>query len=271
MKKLLLILGFGIFMSMPIYAQIENTPLGARALGIANASVALQDPWALWNNVAGISSLEQKYIFIAYDNRFSISEFQTFGIGATLPLKKGVVGLSVSRFGDKLYNEPKIGLGYAYKIDRVSLGLKVNYVQANIQGLNSAGAVIVEFGGLVELTDQISFAAHGYNLNQAKLQAEFEEDERIPTILKAGIAYRPIEELFLSIETEKDLDFPATFKAGVEYQIVENLFLRTGIQAEPFNNFFGVGFHKKKFIFDYALTTRDELGISHHVSIGFHW
>lgn len=271
MKKLLFFYSLGIFLSLHTYAQIENTPLGGRALGLANASVTLQDPWALWNNVAGIANLEEKHVFIAYDNRFGIGPFQTFGFGAVLPSKYGSLGLSISRFGDNLYNEPKIGLGYAYEIDRVSLGLKVNYVQSNTEGLNSAGAIIIEFGGIVELTDQLTFAAHGYNLNQAELQAEFEEDERLPTILKAGIAYKPIEELFLSIETEKDIDFPATFKAGVEYRIIENLFLRTGIQAEPFNNHFGIGFSPKKFIFDYALTTRDELGISHHISIGFRW
>ncbi len=250
-------------------AQIDSYAFGGRALGMGQAVAAQRDAWSIFNNVAGLSYVDQGQAFFAYDNRFNVSAFQTFGLGAVAPLKWGVAGASLSRFGDELYNELKIGLGYSYRIEPVSLGLKVNYLQVSIQDLNSAGTVILEFGGIARITQNLFLAGHVYNLNQAKLTTERGEDQDIPTVLKAGLSYQPVEALTIGIETEKDVDLPASFKAGVEYQVVKNVFLRTGVQTEPFINHFGLGFSPKRFSFDYALSTMSELGLSHHFSLGY--
>jgi hypothetical protein len=85
--------------------------------------------------------------------------------------------------------------------------------------------------------------------------------------MKAGISYKPIVGLMLNLETQKDIDFPATVRAGVEYEIVKNFYLRTGVSTKPYINYFGMGLHKKKFHFDYALRTHTALGLSHHLSV----
>ena len=263
----IIILFWGL--SFQLLAQIEQYPLGARATAMASASLTLEDQWAFYNNIAGLAGLEESSLFFAYENRFGFSAFQTFGLGGVVPVKWGVAGVGVSRFGDELYNELKIGLAFSKKIDLVSLGLKVNYLQVAIKDLNSTGAVVLEFGGLVQVTKQIFLAGYIYNLNQAKFETVFEQDEQIPTILKAGLGYQPIDPVMLTIEIAKDVDLPASFNAGIEYQVVTNVNLRTGIQTEPFRNHFGLGFSPKNLQFDYALSTGNDLGLSHHISLAY--
>lgn len=269
MRRFFLSLLF-ILSQIPIaQAQLENPGLGGRAKGIGNASVTLRDHWALFNNIGGLAKVRKITGQIAYDNRFGITNFQTFALGIVMPIKVGVAGLSVSRFGDNLYNEQKLGLGYSHQIKNVSLGAKINYVQISIQDLGSKGTFAFEFGGIARLSKEVVFGAHIYNFNQGTLNTSFGDSEKIPVIMKAGLSYAPIKALMLNIETEKDIDLPATFKAGLEYEIIPKIFIRTGIQTKPFINFFGVGFAPKWFHLNYALTTNDALGMSHHLSFTY--
>lgn len=250
-------------------AQLENPAMGARAYGMANASVTLKDQWSVFNNIGGMAGVKNISGQIAYHNRFGIANFQTFALGVVAPVKVGVVGLSVSRFGDNLYSEQRLGLGYSHQIKNVSLGAKINYVQVRIQDLGSQGAFAFEFGGVARISKEITFGAHIYNFNQGRLKTSFGDAEKVPVIMKAGLSYQPVKALLVNIETEKDIDLPATFKAGVEYELVKNIFLRTGIQTEPFNNFFGIGFTPRWFQLNYALSTNDALGVSHHLSFTY--
>ncbi len=267
----IIIFFLALCVSHTLLAQIDSPPVGGKAIGMGEAVTSVSDAWSLFNNVAGMASLDQAQILASYDYRFGLSEFQTFFVGTSLPVWKGNAGLSLSRFGDELYNELKIGLAYALEIEQVRLGLKLNYVQVAIQDLNSQGTLVVEFGGQVDITPQITFAGYGYNLNRASLNSDFEEDERIPTILRAGLAYKPIDQLFLTVETEKDIDLPATFRAGIDYQIIENVFLRTGVQAEPFKSHVGIGFSPRDWSFDYGLSNKTDLGLSHQFSVRFRY
>jgi len=250
-------------------AQIENPAMGARAYGMANASVAIKDHWAIFNNVGGVAGVKQVTGQMAYHNQFGIANFQTFALGIVTPIKMGVIGLGVSKFGDNLYSEQRVGIGYSHQIKNVSLGAKINYVQVSIQDLGSQGAFAFEFGGVAQLSKEISFGAHIYNFNQGRFNTSFGDAEKIPVIMKAGFAYQPVKALLINIETEKDIDLPATFKAGMEYEMIKNIFLRTGIQTTPFNNFFGVGFTPRWFHLNYALSTNDALGVSHHLSFTY--
>ena len=182
-----------------------------------------------------------------------------------MPLNHGCFGVSVQKLGDALYSEQMAGVAFSHKISHVQLGVKANYVQIHISDLGTKGVLAMEFGGIASITPQLFFGAHVYNFNQAKLASY--QDERIPTVMKTGLSYRPISQLMLNLEAQKDIDFPATVKAGVEYEIIKHLYLRTGISTKPSINHFGFGLHKKKFHFDYALRTHTTLRLSHHLSV----
>ncbi len=252
-------------------AQTSNTLLGGRSAGMANIGVVLADEWAIFNNIAGLTQQRQTAVLAAYENRFNFAPFQTFGVGAIVPIleNKSAGGFTISRFGDELYNELKISAGAAYQLDMASIGLKINYLQVALQDLGSRGSFAFELGGLVTLTEQIRFGAHIYNFNRAKFRSEFAEDELVPVVVKAGLSYAPTEVVLLSLEVEKDIDYPASFKAGVEYQITNGIFGRTGIRTAPFDLHFGGGIRQKKWIFDAAFSTQGALGLSYGLSLAY--
>lgn len=224
MQKHLLLLGLFLVLTIRLLASGDPFPVGARALGLANASVALADSWSLYNNPGGITSIKHSHINFAYDNRYGMPGMQSIATGLIYPTNYGSFGVSIHRFGEDLYSEHLLGFAYGHKISRVQLGIKANYVQIHADNLGSVGKLAFEFGGIAELLPQLSFGAHIYNFNQAKLASY--QDERIPTVMKAGISYKPFPKLLLAIETEKDVNFKATIKSGLEYEIVKNLQLR---------------------------------------------
>lgn len=261
MKLLLTLLFIGNF----VYAANDNLPIGARAVGLGNAAATISDPFAVFNNIAGVASLTNTNIGVFYERRYNFSGFNIFSIVANQPTKYGNGAIGIYRFGDDLYNEMRINAGWAHKISFVSLGLQVEYLQTAIQDLGIKRNLVINFGGQAEITNQLVFGAHIYNLNQAKI-ADY-KDERIPTIMKAGLSYKPIKQLLLNIEVEKDIVQKIKYKVGIEYIVLEKIRFRTGINIQPQVIFFGTGYSSKTFIIDYALTWHQQLGLSHSISL----
>lgn len=262
-KPLLLTLLVGLLAIAGARAGGDPFPLGARAWGMAGASATLTDGWSLWNNAAGLAGVKDRQILFAYDLRYGMAGLQTMAVGYVQPLRKGVVGAGVSRFGDELYSESTLGLAYAYQLDKVSFGLKINYLQTAMAETGTRRHITFELGGVAQLMPQLRLGAHIYNFSQTR----FGPDERIPTVMKVGLSYLPIQKFMLNAEVEKDIDYPASFRIGAEYEIVRNLRLRTGIHTQPNAYCLGIGFSPKKLQLDYALRTHPVLGLSHQVSV----
>jgi hypothetical protein len=248
-------------------AQIDASS-GARAAGLANTSVTLPDIWALHNNIAGIAALTEPQAGLYASNRFGIRAFTTVDFHSVYPTKKyGNYGLSISRFGDELYSQQHIGIGAAHKLGQFSLGAKADVWQVAVQGYGSKKAVTISVGGQAEIIPNLYFGVHAFNLNQARLSSF--EDERLPTILKAGLSYRPYKKLLLATETEKHIDFDADFKAGIEYQIIEMLALRSGFSTLTSQLTFGAGVKARQLQVDYAFASAMLPGNSHHISLAY--
>lgn len=268
-KNLLLIISFFIF-SLTLKAQSGGNTFGARSAGMANASVTMTDEWAVFNNIGALAGIDKQYAAFGYANRFGLEGWNNIGASFVSPLSfGGVAGLGIWRFGDNLYNENRVSLGYSHKLYGVSLGIQANYFAVSIEGLGTKQMLILEFGGLVQLSEKLFMGMHIYNFNQAKLNGF--QDERIPTTMRAGFSYRPVDKLMVNIETEKNIDFPATFRVGVSYELfAEKVFVRTGISTQPFVNYYGLSLKHKNFHFDYALSTHNRLGTSHQLSLSYH-
>ena len=238
-KNVLLILTFCLI-SLTAKAQSGGNTFGARSAGMANSSVTLSDEWANFNNIGALAGVDKQYAAFGYANRFGVEGWNTIGASFVSPMSfGGVAGLGVWRFGDNLYNENRVSLGYSHKLYGVSLGVQANYFAVSIEGLGTKQMLILEFGGLVQLSEKLFMGLHIYNFNQAKL-SDF-EDERVPTTMRAGISYRPVEKLLVNIETEKNMDYDPSVRVGVSYELfAEKVFVRTGISTQPFINYYGV-------------------------------
>ena len=246
-------------------AQNGTFNLGARASGMGNASATLADEWSIFNNIGALAQVESPAAFATYQNRYGVPDLNTFGGGFAKPIFNGVGGIGIFRFGNDLYNEQKINVGFSNQFGLASLGLNVNYLQYNIVGAGTRSILFLDFGGLATLTEQLVFGAQITNINQAQLSSF--SGEKVPTVMTAGLSYRPSDRLMLNAEVEKDLDFDAVLKFGLEYEIIDKLRVRTGIIGEPFESAFGIGFRPSSFDIDYSYRNNPDVGDIHEMSI----
>lgn len=258
---------FGLI-ALPNLIKAQDTKtLGARSMGLGYASATIQDEWALFNNISGLAHTEKTTAILSYQNYYGLAFINSIGVGVVFPYHKLGIGIGAQKYGDQYYNETSAGIGTAHNIGNVNLGLKVNYHQISIEEIGIKRNIILEFGGIAEITKQLSFGAHIYNLNQAKINKE--KNEFIPVVMKAGLSYKPYNKLMINVESEKQIDFKPLFKTGIEYSIIEKLKIRIGITLNPSRFFCGVGFSDKRFAFNYALCNHPVLGNTHQLSINY--
>ncbi|MFT6854572.1 MAG: hypothetical protein ACJA0X_000538 [Cyclobacteriaceae bacterium] len=251
---------FFVFNILCAYSQDGQYNFGARSAGIGQASSTLMDGWSLFNNIGSLGLIENSSSFLGYQNRYNIGELQSIAGGITYAHDWATIGIGVFRFGGDLFNEQKIKLAIGHKLDMISLGVGINVVQYTIEGLETKRRLAIEFGGTVNLKENLLLAAHIYNFQKSAL---------IPTVMKAGLSYRPIKGLMINIETEKDIDLDQVFRAGVEYQIIAPIYLRTGLQTSPVRSSYGIGYVLKSFNLDYAFVDNTDLSSIHEISITY--
>jgi len=250
------------------FSQNGSVFAGGRTAAMAGAGVNLKDVFSVTNNIAGMVGLKKISVGAYAQNRFNLKALSTVTLQGVFPLAKaGAVGLEFSRFGDKLYNEQQIGVGFAHQLGTVSLGLKATLWQVHLEELGSKRTVAFSFGGQSEIIPNLMVGAHIFNLNQARVASY--QDERLPTRMTAGLTYKPTPKILLSLQTDKSLTYAADFKAGIEYYIIEKLAFRTGISSAMQSATGGFGFKARSFQLDYALGGHSVLGVSNYLSVSY--
>ncbi len=246
-------------------AQSVSTLVGARPAGMGYACSTLKDEWALFNNPGAIAEVNKASSIFTYDINPSLPGANRMAAGILLPAKFGVTGFGAFRFGDELYSEQIVSGAFSNKFGIASLGVKVNYIQYKAQGTGTKSAASVSFGGLTQITSQISVGAYIININQATIS----ETEQLPTKLTAGLGFKPNDTFLISTEIEKDINYDATWRLGAEYTILKKIFARTGFNLNPASVFFGAGFRSGSLILDYSISNNRILGTTYQASAGF--
>jgi hypothetical protein len=284
--RLALLLFLVLIASLPLLAQ-GNGPAGhgARAVALGNASATLSNEvWAVANNAAGLGTLTRPTAGAHLENRYLIASLNVAAAAVAVPLgvvepaaagqpahaSRGVVGAEAQRFGGALYNEIRLGAAYGYRLGAVSIGGRLDLLQVSFQELGSRRTVAASLGGQADVVpEHLSFGVYLYNLNQAKL-ANY-QDERVPTVLRAGLAYRPSKQVLLLAETEKDIEHDAGLKAGLEYLPLPAVTIRAGYASLSHQTTGGVGVKAGSFQFDYAAGWHAALGLSQFLSVSLQW
>jgi hypothetical protein len=249
------------------HAQSSSTLIGARANSLGYASACIEDEWSLFNNVAGLSKVDRISAAFTYDMQPSFKPFNRTALGIAAPTKIGVFGFGAFRFGDNLYSEQILAAGFSNTFGLASLGLKINYIQYSAQGFGTKALFSISFGGIARLTEKISLGAHITNINQPKISSK--DNEKLPTILVTGIAFKLSSKTLIATEIEKNLDYSAIWKSGIEYQPHKKFILRTGFNVNPIAGFLGFGFRHSKFRLDYAYHHSFDMGSRHQATVGY--
>ena len=264
MKWLIVILIFCQWAST-VWAQgNETSPKGARSMGVGNAHTTLTDAWSIFNNVGGLSRIQHSQVIFGYDHRLGLEELTTLAAAIVFKSNDLGWGVGVSSFGSEFFSQQNLGLGISNQLGIASLGLKINYFQTSIEGFGTGRAAVLEFGGIAELSPELFFGAHIYNPTRARFGKN--SPDHLPTVVKAGIAYRPSGKLSVQIEAEKDIILDPLLKLGLEYNLLDKFWARTGVNTLTSHLFFGIGFQGRTLHMDYAMSQHPVLGFTHHFS-----
>jgi len=287
MANYLLLSFFAPLLAPTLLLAQGNGPAGhgGRAQALGNASATLSgEVWAAANNPAGLGSIIRPTAGVYLENRYLIPSLNVAAAAVALPLgpvepaaaglparaSRGVLGLEAQRWGGILYNETRLGAAYGYRLGVVSIGGRLDMLQVSFQDLGSRRVLAASLGGQADILPQrLTLGVHLYNLTQACL-VDY-QDERVPTVLRAGLAYRPGKQVLLLAEAEKDVERDAGLKAGIEYLPVPAVAVRLGYASLSQQASGGVGLRAGDFQLDYAAGWHSALGLSQYFSVGWQW
>ena len=242
MPKLIILVLLLIITFEKSNATNYHIPAGARANAMGKSGTALIDSWGTFNNQAA-TAYTTDFTLLAYcENRFGLKEFSAFQAAAVLPTPQGSFSANITYFGLDLYNEQKIGVGYARKFGHnFSLGL-----QFDLLGLSIPATGILEHnltfevGLIYKPSKEISVGIHIFNPTQTNL-GPTENNTIVPQISQLGISYLMLNNFTLAAEMEHSSTTDLNIKMGAEYLFSKRLAIRTGYFSQPQTCTFGLG------------------------------
>ncbi|NNC82435.1 MAG: hypothetical protein HKN79_02580 [Flavobacteriales bacterium] len=254
------------------FAGGEIQPRGAQSMAMGNNSVMLTGLWSGFNNQAGLVGLTDLHAGVYYHNLFSVGGLADQGFIVAYGDGQRSVAINVSTFGQEVFSDDRFGLAYGMKLgEKLDMGIQLNYHSKRIQfdEYGSHSTLTAEIGLISHLTDDFDLAFHLFNPWQSTLLKNELVDERIPTVMSIGGAYRFSDKVQLVSEVTKDLDMPTVLRAGIEYRVVEVVYLRGGISTEPTLSSFGAGVDWNALRFDVAASYHHVLGYSTQLSLSY--
>ena len=250
---------------------------GARAGAMAEATSALPDAQALnpaalqsrgqsaaFSHAAWIENISQDYLHLTWAREQSV-----WGLSGQLwqtddlERRTGPSAAPLGRFG--VY-EGAAGLSYARAMDRLRLGLRLNFIRQSISTDNASGAA-ADFGLIYALSSHLNLGATLRNLGgMGNLNRQATD---LPLEARLGAAYTGINDLLIAVEAQQARDGDLTLHVGGEYRAGERLRLRAGYQsAENRNLSAGLGLVTGRWIIDYAYVPFSSgLGDAHRLTL----
>jgi hypothetical protein len=254
-----------------LYAAGENNGLGTKAVGMANAFVAVADnPWAIQYNPAGLSRISAWQVSgFLIPQQFDLPELRTSALAVTIPLKGLSLGAAIDRFGFDLYNETIASAGAGAAVaPNIFGGIALHYHHLRMARYGSAEDFSADIGVMAEMIPSVMVGGCFQNVTNASY-VNGEGD--LPQCFSIGISWKPIKDFLLAMEIEKDIRYEASVKAGIEKIFLNCLALRFGVANNPDKYSGGIAVTYGGIEFGYAGYRHMELGWTHQIEISFQW
>ncbi len=244
-------------------------PGGGRAMSMGNATVAVEDEWAFFNNPAATTGIKKFTAGISYENRFLLRALQSQALVAAMPLGKGVLSFGAHNYGYTQFRSYRAGAGYSMKLsDHFSMGAQLNYQGLSLnENYGSINTMTADIGMFAEITSKWKVGLSVFDIGRAKLATD--NDDRFTTTMRLGTSYQFSDRVLISIEGDKDLDDPLRFRSGIEYQVVDDFHLRGGVATNRLELTFGMGYTFSMFRLDLGTSYDQILGWSPNFSLLF--
>ncbi len=240
---------------------------GARSTGLSNSTIALTDPWSVFNNQAGLGWQRNYWAGVYHENRYFLNELSYSSLGGCIPVKTGTFGVGVTHFGYNQFSQSRFGLSYGMMLTKtISAGIGINYHTVRIaQGYGSSGAITAEAGIIYQPLDKIAIGAHVFNPTRSSLGS----DQNLSTSFGIGLAYRPAETVLLLVQGDDNTLTSPVVRTGIEYSPIKKLCFRAGMSSNPMSLSFGLGWRTKSISFDLAFSYHRVLGYTPYISLSY--
>ncbi len=246
------------------YPQMDP---GAKQISLSYSDVALTDDvFGLFNNPASLAKINWREAGVYYSPApFGLTELANGFVAYNEPFSFGSISLGGMSYGFELYKENKILVGFSYNyLDKFFAGVVLNYHTVSIKNYGNANAFYLNIGGIVPITNNVSWGFSIQNINRATFG---KEKDQIPTIYKTGFSFSVVSNISLNAAMEKDLLQDASIMFGINYDIIRYLSIRFGLSNEPSRFTAGLGLNYSNFTLDYAVFTHPDLGLTHQAGL----
>jgi hypothetical protein len=237
-------------------------PSDARSRSLALANVALTANATGFSNPAALSFLERPGLSLQVENPWLVPELNVASFSFCLPVRPGTFALTCSRYGYEAFHESQAGLSFGKSLGKlIKAGIHLDFSRIKqYAGYGSLYAIIPSLGiqvipvqGIV-LGLQVSNPAgqdyhpHGYR--------------KIPTLVKAGMAYQPDDDILFCFEMQTQSECKPVYCGGIEYNFENQFTIRLGISSSRFTQYsLGIGYLGRHL--------KTDIAVSHHPVLGF--
>ncbi len=260
----------GLWLLLPYSGALASDAhaFGGRAAALGQSVLTLSDPWALFNNPAGMSGNPSASAVLGATRSFLQPGMDRQCIGFNLPSELGHFGLGASQFGYSAFREQHVRGAYAREFGKqLSLGIDVHYLVLSIPGYGSRHTLTAGAGAIYHPIEQLRVAARVFNPFRMALSEEPRQE--LPAFLALALSYHPGEGLLFTLQSEQSLDQGLLIRVGMEYAILPQLSLRAGYSSEPGSFHGGLGFEWQRVSVDLASSFHPFLGVSPSVGISY--
>ena len=269
----LILLNIVVILITGIGSSVEaQAVIGARELAVGQAISALHGTdWSMFGNPAMMSEDQRSVSFFGV-RYFGLVDITDMAFAGSYPTKFGVLGVGAHRYGDELFNENRLRLGYKHSFAGFHFGAIINYGHVAFGGgYGSAGALGVDVGVAAPIVSDLWIGAKATNVNQPEYGSR--NNERLPRELSIGLSYQLSDMALFTSDLVKDVQFPFSYRGGVEISVIENLMGRAGITVEPLTFSGGFGYSSDFWAVNIAVQRHENkiLGYSPAIDFKISW
>lgn len=240
----------------------------SRSHSLADISVCLADEWSSLGNQAGITQITHPGAGVSGSRIFLLEEMGQASAIINLPIENNAFALSFYRFGYNKYNENKLGLAYAKTIiPGFAAGFQFNYWYMHLpENEQNPSCFFIEGGLQYHISEKTIVGCHFFNPLQTGIKCTSTKF-KIPSIIRLGATYQPIDEVLAACELEKDLQHDLHPKFGIEWHPCSPLYIRAGLAIRPNKWTLGLGYRYRNIQTDFSWQYHVYLGSTPSVSV----
>jgi hypothetical protein len=251
-----------------VYGEFERTAQPVALLGSGLAGVSSNDPGAILLNPASLAFVSSIQSSVFYSpSPFGLPQLSNGGVFAAVPSGSFNSALTLTSIGFSAYREmtATISLG-SNMAEGFCIGGNLNINYLSIEGYGSETNIGIDVGAVMNIVENLRWGFSLLNINRPVIGLE---KDPLPQWYLTGFTYDLSDFADVSVDAVKDVRYPISLRIGTHYEPVEFLVVRFGIWSDPSRYFAGIGIRYRGLLFDYAVATHTELGLSHSIGFSF--